>query len=324
MQVYTPYAIQNFKSNLYVEIGVDIKDEEKNYGGGDYSEYYFQILIFDEDSSTLKLVYGEKKYLLNKYYIKKSLLPTRGVKVDRTFLSQKPKNKKLHGSFSTIRFLLQCRKLSQIMSSTWLNLHNITDNAVKKTQLISKIFNSYNIVPKTYWLDENGLSEITELQLEENILKIEQKNRNLLTYLIKPTHIGYSSISLALLLSGQAYYKDGDKWETICDSILSTYEIIWEYALDISWDTFYAHKIDLSQAGGRQQPPFTKVTLGYPPRPDQFSLNQEDIKTWTNAKDDDIDGNKYPFYPPKTSQKWENQELEFVAPPFPYIPLSTS
>jgi hypothetical protein len=161
--------------------------------------------------------------------------------------------------------------------------------------------------------------------LSKKLLDVETED----DYLIKPEYVSYGSISLSLLLSGQAYYQEENQWKQIWPSILSTYETIWEYGLDVSWDTFYASRIDLSKAGYLAKPPYTKVTLGYPPRPSKFNLTQENIKSWAEAhetaEDEDLKiNNGLPFYPKINSTEWTEKKLKFVAAPYPYIPLSTT
>ena len=225
---------------------------------------------------------------------------------------------------STVRFLLQCRKLSQILAYTWLDPDRIPENKKHQIKLVRKILDSYNIIPDTYWAnDQNQVERIKDIEVEKKLLEIKETKDGLLNLLIKPEYISYRSISLALLLSGQAYYRGaGDQWKRICDPIFSTYEMIWEYAVDVSWDTFYATRIDISQAGERPTPPYTKVTLSYPPRPNEFSLEQDKIQEWVTAEEDFKDS-KYPFYPEEDTPDWHNHQLKFVVPPYPYIPLST-
>lgn len=206
---------------------------------------------------------------------------------------------------ATVRFLLQCRHLSQVTASTWLDENYIDDNDRGRIKLIRKIFETYNILPQNGgWIDNN-------------------KNKQFFDFYIEKDHLNYSSISLVLLLSGQAYYQDTDqKYKQISASIFSTYEMIWEYGIDLSWDTFYATRIDISQSGGTPKPPFTKVTLSYPPRPNEFSLKQKDINKWVRAKEEYEEGNEYPFYPQPCTPAWRQKELNFIVPPHPYLPLS--
>ncbi|MGD1911001.1 MAG: hypothetical protein ACFB2X_09150 [Rivularia sp. (in: cyanobacteria)] len=328
MTYFSPSAIRNIQSNLHIDFGVDTSSlKDQNH----YNEYYFQTLAFESIEDTGKLVCGKKKDLEKHYNLEFLSLPTAGVKVDQEFVPIKSSDEIEAAQYSTVRFLLQCRKLSQLLTSTWLDdPKKIQDEKEDKLRLIVKILDSYNAHLTTHWLDEDGFKHIIKdhSEIQRKILEVKKKEKeekkDLFAFLIDPISISYQSISLALLLSGQAYYKSKNGWERISEPILSTYETVWEYALDVSWDTFYAHRIDLSQATAQQNPPFTKVTLGYPPRPNEFSLGQEQIEEWVTAQEHSIDGNKYPFYPEKGSDDWEGQKLQIVAPPYPYIPLSTT
>ncbi|NES17502.1 MAG: hypothetical protein F6K41_00600 [Symploca sp. SIO3E6] len=42
------------------------------------------------------------------------------------------------------------------------------------------------------------------------------------------------------------------------------------------------------------------------------------------AEEDTIEGNDYPFYPKQGTSEWNNKELRFIQPPYPYIPLSST
>ena len=323
-QIYTPNFVKNCQSNLHIKIGAESRYSHEITEPNKYDEYYFQILIFEDVEGVGKLVYGTKSDLQDTYNLDPSSFPTPGVIVDPKFVSATDQIET--AVLSTVRFLLQSRKLSQIMTYTWLEPDRIPENKKHQIKLIRKILDSYNIIPDTYWVnDQNEVERIKAIEIEKKLLEIKETKDGLLNLLIKPEYISYCSIFLALLLSGQAYYQDeGNQWTRICEPIFSTYEIVWEYALDISWDTFYASRIDLSQAGQIPKPPYTKVTFGYPSRPDEFSLGQDRIEKWVTAQEKYSDDNEYPFYPQEETKEWQNQQLKFVVPPYPYIPLSTS
>ncbi len=276
------------------------------------------------DDVTIKLVYGKKKDLIT-YYPGVNYLPSPGVKVDPQFIPlSQSMDQRERGIFSTVRFLLQSRKLSQMMAFTWVKENEVPENKKIPVKLVRKIFHSYNIIPDTRWLNNGKLSpKLENKELAQNLLNVDN---SYLYYLIKPEYISYSSIPLALLLSGQAYYKykDNPQWNRIWQPIYSTYEMIWEYALDISWDSYYATRVDISQTGITPNPPYTKVTLGYPARPQisEYSLTETEIQEWAFA--DDYDNDKLPFYPPQDSPEWKNKQLKYVVSPYPYIPLSCS
>lgn len=323
-QVYTPDLVKSFQCNLRnIKLGAEPSYcYNPTIDLAEYDEYYFQILIFDDVEGSAKLVYGTKKDLENTYNLDASSFPTPGVIVNPKFVSATDQVQ--NAVLSSVRFLLQCRKLSQIIAYTWLEPDKIPKSQRNQIKLVRKILDSYNIIPETYWVTcQDEVKKVKDIEIEKKLLEIKETKNDLLNLLIKPEYISYSSISLSLLLSGQAYYKDeGNQWKRIYESIFSTYEMIWEYAVDISWDTFYATRIDISQAGERPKPPYTKVTLAYPPRPDEFSLGQDQIQEWVTAEEDFKDS-KYPFYPEEDTQDWNNQQLKFVVPPYPYIPLST-
>ena len=344
-QVYTPDFFRNLQlnSNNITSQNSEVVGKEYAY----YNNYYFQVLIFDGDINNLdqqdfklKLVYGKRKDLIKCFGLSDESLPTSGEKVKDGFIPLASGNKHLdvlnNAEYSTVRFLLQSRRLSQVTASTWLD--NEEENSkstnsklnINQRKLTKKIFDTYNIKPNMCLLN----NKLQIVPLEEHLNNVTNQE-----FLIKPDSISFKSISLALLLSGQAYYKDkdengNDQYKIICSSIFSTYEMIWEYGIDLSWDTFYARREDISQSGGHPNPPFTKVVLAYPPRPHDFSLSQEQIRRWVEAKDEwveDGEENQYPFYPKQyededvTEQEtkdWQNKQLKFIVPPYPYLPLS--
>ena len=339
-------AEQKFDSNVSNAALVSGAESSKSDDRKDYGEHYFQLLMFDGDCHEPKLVYGTKKDLQKKYKFKKHslTLPTKGVEIDKDFFNINDNNgidPDEASSFAITRNLLQTRKLSQIMAYTWLNLKDkpklpegISEIQIK---LVKKIFDAHNIIPKEIILQGSGQDKDTSKKdlhanLIETQLKLqEQRKEHLLDFLIMPESISYGSISLALLLSGQAYYKYTDEWKPIWKSIFGTLEVIREYSLEVNWDSFYGSIVELSQAGETPQYPYNRAILGYPPRPNKFNLTQEQILDWATAEDliDDSKRTKeqkyrYPFYPDKNSQEWNHKKLKYVDPPFPYIPLSSS
>ena len=120
------------------------------------------------------------------------------------------------------------------------------------------------------------------------------------------------------------------------EPIFSTYELIWEYELDLSWDTYYAKREDIARPGYRQiiRQPNTRVTLGLPARPDYKLLTDDKIRRWVYAEERygeknafSVDGKPeegLSFYPEKGSEEWENKQVKNVFPPYPYIILSCS
>lgn len=352
--ILNPDFIRNLQSNKNINFKSKIPygnllDRNNN---NNWDQHCFQLLIIEKNNNDKwqkpKLVYGTKKQLLGKYQLDSSHLPAYGAEVKEDFFAD-PTGQRLNrtqqnlqdSTACTVRFLLQCRILSQNMAATWLEENQVEEETFTQIELSKQILDTYNIKPESYIFDppnSQSIKRLKNVDLEKYLQKIEGllvENDNIIdflkskgSFLIKPTYVSYSSISLALLLCGQAYYecgKDGNgnkQWKRIWEPIFSTYEMVWEYALDLSWDTFYATRIDIPQTGKDPKPPYTKVTLGYPPRPDKHSLKQKQIREWFQAPED-FENSKYPFYPQQATDEWENKELEFVVPPSPYIPLST-
>jgi len=330
--LYTPEYLNSLKFKVDGEFSINLFSSpsgiQDHVDGVD--DHWFQILVYDYDEvckepsySKPKLVQAKKEELIKKYKLDPLSLPSSGVIVNQGFVNTNDP------SYSTIRFLLQCRKLSQLFTSTWIDIEDIEDieDSKFKAKLIKIILNTFNIAPKHVDIDDNPIDASDYHNYSDN------KNKKKDNYIIKPDSQGYSSIKLPLLFSGQAYYKKNDQYLRVLDPILSTYEAVWEYAIKISWDTFYASRIDISQAGIAPNPPYTQVTMGYPPKPSAFNITDQQIKDWANAKDqyedyqdEDYENNKsFPFYPQKDTapdSEWMNKKIQYISPPCPYVPLS--
>ena len=134
MTYFSPSAIRNIQSNLHIDFGVDTSSlKDQNH----YNEYYFQTLAFESIEDTGKLVCGKKKDLEKHYNLEFLSLPTAGVKVDQEFVPIKSSDEIEAAQYSTVRFLLQCRKLSQLLTSTWLDdPKKIQDEKEEKLRLL--------------------------------------------------------------------------------------------------------------------------------------------------------------------------------------------
>lgn len=300
-QVFTRSYVQNLQSNLSIKIG----QGPKSIDGNQYNDYYFQLLIFENEDPP-KLVYGTKKALQTKYNLAPSSFPSSGAKVDPRFCpsgNDQPNDDPLaQAELSTVYFLLQTRKLSQMIAYTWLEPENIPDEMKAKVNLVRKILRFPHQKVCTYWLDNHHS---------------EQKPPEY-SWLIQPDNINYDFIALALLLCGQAFYKDENgQFAHIWEPIGSIYQLIFEYGLDVSWELFHGVMTEIGHTG--KDFPAGKITVPYPPRPSEFNVSQSDIETWATAKEHD---GPYPFYPSQDSEDWKNHQLKHVYPPSPYIPLS--
>ena len=302
-------------------------------------------------------------------------LPSPGVKVKTSFLGEEDQNTDLkYAEFSTVRFLLQCRRLSQMMTKTWLdnsvNLSckekqmNIEKNRIKleknRIKYMNKIFHLFNYKPPmTYLLKKNnnkieqekqdnlkGIYEYLEdehvkkkqeevsVQSASSVKNQDENKKKLSSYYLQDKQ----ALILSLFLSGQAYIVDDKKknFQRLHEPIFSTYELIWEYELDLSWDSYYAKREDIARPGCRQiiRQPNTRVTLGLPARPDYKLLTDDKIRRWVYAEERygeknafSVDGKPeegLSFYPEKGSREWENKQVKNVFPPYPYIILSCS
>lgn len=313
------------------------------------SNQYFQILVVEltEHGSSLnpsnirtKLVTKRKKHfndfpVINYNFEKKkwerdktisARLPAKGVIVKEGFLPIRNADSPQQyfenlGKYPTVRFLLQTRKLSQLMAKTWLPKNYFNTHWEKDQVLCTReIFLSTNLKPDKF---DPGWDEIPTSGSDSD-------------YIIKPDSLSQEGIRLSLLLTGQAYlWVPQGKYSNeiagylpICPSIFSTYEIIYEYAWKLSWDTFYATRVDLAQPGVNARPPYYEVTLGYPPKPpiDEFTtLTDSKIEAWVNASDEDNGDTPFPFYPRKNDDgEYETDTVRYVIPPYPYIPMSCS
>jgi len=317
-QVFTRSYVQNLQSNLSIKIG----QKPKSIDGNQYNDYYFQLLIFENEDPP-KLVYGTKEALQTKYNLAPSSFPSSGAKVDPRFCpsgKDQPKDPLAQAELSTVHFLLQTRKLSQMIAYTWLEPENIPKKMQAKVNLVRKILIFPHQKVCTYWLDNHQVYEnpISEIDLCRKLLGDSEQTPPEYSWLIQPDNINYDFIALALLLCGQAFYKDENgQFAQIWEPIGSIYQLIFEYGLDVSWELFHGVMTELVHTG--KDFPAGKITVPYPPSPSEFNVSQSDIETWAKAKEHD---GPYPFYPSQDSEDWKNHQLKHVYPPSPYIPLS--
>lgn len=331
-QLYTHSFVQTLKSNLSTRVG-------QNPEAIDYEhstcpeECYFQLLIFEDLCRSPKLVYGIKNDL-KEYFGMIDDFPTPGVEIEEDYLPKlkhkgQPSLPFEYGSM--LHWLLQTRKLSQMIAYTWLDPVNILDKETKiRVSLVKNILDfpsreldiSYVVKKKEIEFFESPNLDDLQKKMPEMRLFSHEKDANS-RFLISPTHISYEFISLALLLCGQAFYKKNGhneypKYARIWEPISDIRQLILELGISVTWDTFYGAITDLSEVGKHVQNPYKKAIIPYPPRPSEFSLSQKQIKDWAEAPDK---GGDYPFYPSKINDP-NDWETEFVNPPTPYIPLS--
>ena len=309
------------------------------------------------DSDGEQVVESEKDNFFNNY------LPSPGVLVKKGFLTGRDDLSR--AEFSTVRFLLQSRKLSQIMTKTWLDDSDYFSSCInvdkedpkkimeeKRIKYINKIFQLFDYKPQELSLLVEGNKGIEKETLTRDrvlikllspdtaVLESNRDNNNLnFSYDLQKDYT--KALILELFLSGQAYIVDDTNLtlQRLNEPIFSTYELIWEYELDLSWDTYYAKREDIARPGYRQIKPqaLTRVILGLPAKPNDQSLKCEEIIKWVYAKEEHEEKNafsvpgapkggetEFPFYPEEGSSNWKNKQVKNVFPPYPYMILSCS
>lgn len=282
-------------------------------------------------------------------------LPSIGVTIKDDFLpiitpgSKPPEVNKLNvAERDSVAVLLKARKLSQLMSQSWLPNESINN------KLIRSLILTANLEPDDYVTDipselkttidikEKDQGVLDLYILATDLRKKEKKKKNSSTdsstpppsdsrldrsHLILPDGLNWQLIRVALLVAGLAYIEEeneqGEKIYTpICDPIASTYDICVYVAFTmVSWSDYVSQRLEFIQPGRNARPPYFKVDLPYPPKllNDSTGLQEEDIKTWAYAPDE---GNPLPFYPEKEGSEYVSKLVKNVVPPYPYIPLS--
>jgi hypothetical protein len=282
-----------------------------------YDDSYFQVLIVTEPENgegieTTLLTKKKAEFRDMKVSGGTTIadkLPSKGAELDRRFLPITDDHDHINyqnlAKYSTARFMLQCRKLSQLIAQTWLPEDSFKDNlAATKARLARKIFFAANLRPNRF---EPPLDQFPTDGNTDNI--------------IKPDRLSQQGLQLSLLFGGLVYTPSASEpgsYVSICEPIFSNYELVYEYALRVSWDTFYATRTDYPQPGNNPVPPYYEVVISYPPRPElgEFTVKLGQLEKWANAEEK---GGEFPFYPQDIDC---SDQVHFVNPPYPYIPLS--
>jgi hypothetical protein len=302
----------------------------------------FQLLIVEEMNKkspnqslgiTTTLLTGTLETLKKKTSLEPLKLPSRGVLLHDKFLpinnqdQQEDEREDNQAKRYGVRMLLQARKLSQLITKSWLSENQGKDEKDnKKFRIIRKLFLTANLQPEQYDgkdIDGNEIKGINDLQ------KLNPSVSDAKADIILPSRLNWSHLRLSLLFAGQAYMKDDESGELtpLCEPILSTYEIVNLYAFKLVWNDFAAYREELIQPGILQVPPYNLVTVPYPPRPNtnEFTqLTDEMIQAWAYAEEgvpqgEQLESEKFPFYPLKGEPE---DKVNYVVPPYPYLPLS--
>ncbi|MEM7552812.1 MAG: hypothetical protein AAF378_01715 [Cyanobacteria bacterium P01_A01_bin.84] len=263
-----------------------------------------------------------------------SYFPFPGVVFPEGFMKTLSKDSKSTQLFQTelgnfypsIRIILQSRKLSQLIARTWW-----TYLEAKKTDLWEKFTAGEwddipsqildGLIAREIFLLAGGSPPDNPNPDDQNIynrLKSQGLTDKGARFLILPSSKAWQGITLSLLSSGQAFYKKGDKYHQIAESVLSTGEIVFNYSLESDWSIFQGQFKELIIS---QESPWMvyQVVMPYPPIPSSEQLDINNIKTWAEAEEED---GEFPFY--KKEDETYVLDVDYFRCPYPYIPLSTS
>ncbi|NEQ71580.1 MAG: hypothetical protein F6K21_40090 [Symploca sp. SIO2D2] len=252
--------------------------------------------------------------------------------------------------YTTMRFLLHSRKISQLVAKTWwayLDAKEKTDFHGEslwtkfcdgKWQEIYEVDSNIldGLIAREIFLyggadsPDNIYDEDVYLPLKPHENPNKSEDQKKMRFLILPTSKAWQGISLSLLLAGQAYYmiQEGSraKLHQINPSILSTGEITMQYTLEVDWNRFYG---DIKEIIFSNEKPWIgyHVVMPYPPIPAEANIAE--INRWAFAYDElpdsvnDSDERKYfPFYKKDKNSDKYLIDVDYFRPPYPYIPLT--
>lgn len=259
---------------------------------------------------------------------------------NETFTILKPDQLTANNFYASSRSLLQSRKLSQLIAHTWFCYATAKEseawNRFKKgewhtvdSQILNGLiareifFIAQSVYPSD--LEPENLDIYYPLKGRTAIIKNGDEETRKLRFLILPNSTAWERIALSLLLAGQAYRQIGEgnsptdyTYQPISPPIFSTFEIIHRYGLDVVWSDFIG-KISEVQFSPVDVSTNYQVVIPYPPIPDEKNLSLEEIKKWSQAPDTE---QPFPFYRIIDGNKYVG--IDYVSPPYPYIPLSTT
>lgn len=264
-----------------------------------------------------------------------SYLPSPGVVFPKGFINSLSKKNEqteldnfqteLGNFYNTMRILLHSRKLSQLIAKTWWSYLQATKKdptlwdkftAGEWDDIDSDILDG--LIAREIFLFAGGDPPDNPDDPKNPHIYIPLKGTKPTTerarFLIFPSSKSWQGISLSLLLAGQAYYKIGDKYHQISQSILSTGEIVFQYSLEVDWTKFSG---DIKELLLSHEKPFVayQVVIPYPPIPSD--IDQNNVEKWAYAKEE---GGDFPFYKKKNNDYL--MDVEYFSSPYPYIPLS--
>ncbi|AFZ55978.1 hypothetical protein H6G54_27705 [Anabaena cylindrica FACHB-243] len=269
-----------------------------------------------------------------------SYLPSPGVVlsdgfVDELFSNSVSRNQiisEANNFYDSIRNLLQSRKISQLISTTWhfyleaKKTQTDWDNFVKGEwdKIDVKMLDAL-IAREIFFVNQSNSSS----ELDPNNLDIYYPLRSSSEacqnprFMILPNSNAWQGIALSLLMAGQAYRQIGEgenvSYHQISQPILSTGEIVNRYGMEVEWHGYEGKIKELSMNPGGSSTAF-QVVVPYPPIPSEINLPPEHIQKWAEADDE---GEDFPFYS-KTEDGTYSIYVNYVTPPYPYLPLTSS
>lgn len=238
--------------------------------------------------------------------------------------------------------LLKARKISQLFSCSWLDEDYAPSDLVSpedmaRNAVIRKVLLTANLPPDVYVIPSseddsgNGLLQLYRLcgqiqRDQRDNTELPPNRQGLRSRIILPDMPAWRLIRMSLLLAGQVFWEKGDStYDTLTPPILSTYDICVQYAFTtVEWDEYVAQQLDILQPGQNQVPGYYNTTMPYPPRHSSEAVNitPQMVHEWATAPDQDREGNKWPFYPPKKGDDYESSLVRYIAPPYPYLTLT--
>lgn len=300
----------------------------------------FDEYVLDQETQE-KLQPYYKDYNINGNSIG-SYLPSPGAVLsdgflDELFSKSDSRNKiisEANNFYDSTRALLQNRKISQLISTTW---HFYLE--AKTTTEASNWVNFVNgeweqIDPKM--LDALIAREIFFVNQSNSPSKLDPNNLDIYyplgsasepgqkaRFMILPSSNAWQGIALSLLMAGQAYRQIGEgenvSYHQISQPILSTGEIVNRYGMEVEWHGYEGKIKELNMTPGGSSTAF-QVVVPYPPIPSEINLPPEHIQKWAEADDE---GEELPFYS-KTEDGKYSIHVNYVTPPYPYLPLTCS
>lgn len=287
--------------------------------------------------------------------------PSQGVKFPQELEEIFCKNPVVLSSYyTTVRCILQTRKISQLIAQSWwadrlyndfLKTSNKDDyqNGRWKCFLDSMdLFlkeNNYvhsaldildGLLAREIFLTANasprGITEINGNWKDINLSiykSISEESRETIMVIL-PSSRCWTGVRLALLLAGQVFrkaYKQEAETYVVQDN--KYHQICQPIMSTTEIVSHYSIESSMESFHGQIEEipiglgfdlPYLKAIIPYPPIPSEDQVKREDLQKWFSATDDDTE---LGFFCKNESGEYTTT-IENPTPPYPYIPISTS